>query len=78
MQLNELVSKISRLPDFKQQEVFDFVAFLEARYASNPAGETTPDWSDQQFKAMSVDQAMHGLADEPDIYTDADIKEIWS
>lgn len=78
MQLNELVKKISRLPDVKQQEVIDFVAFLEARYASNTAEEAAPNWSDQQFKVMSLDQAMQGLADEPDIYTDADIKERWS
>ncbi|MCK7545313.1 DUF2281 domain-containing protein [Marinobacter bryozoorum] len=76
MQLDELVSKVSRLPPSCQQEVLDFVAFLEQRYG-HPANDEQLDWSDKQFKDMSVQQAMRGIEDEPDLYTAGDLKERW-
>ncbi|WP_019894931.1 DUF2281 domain-containing protein [Hydrogenovibrio halophilus] len=79
MQLNELVEKINRLPDLKRQEVADFVAFLETRYANDATKDSSPAaWHDQPFKSMSIDQAMVGLDDEPDLYTEADLKAHWS
>lgn len=76
MQLDELVSKVSRLPPSRQQEVLDFVTFLEQRYG-HPANDEQLDWSDKQFKDMSVQQAMRGVEDEPDLYSDDDLKERW-
>jgi len=76
MQLEELIAKVSRLPAFRQQEVIDFVSFLEARYGDAEHGEPA-DWSEQQFRTMSVEQAMRGLEDEPDLYSEDDLKERW-
>ncbi|WP_372973080.1 DUF2281 domain-containing protein [Marinobacter sp.] len=76
MQLDELVSKVSRLPPSRQQEVLDFVAFLEQRYG-HVTNDEQPDWSDKQFKDMSVQQAMRGIEDEPELYSDDDLKERW-
>lgn len=73
MQMDELISKVSRLPDTCQQEVLDFVAFLEQRYGN--LSETHADWSERQFTAMSVDQAMRGMEDEPELYSEDDLKE---
>ncbi|MGM0984700.1 MAG: DUF2281 domain-containing protein [Pseudomonadota bacterium] len=76
MQLDELISKVSRLPVFRQQEVMDFVTFLEQRYGDPEHGEPA-DWSEQHFRIMSVEQAMRGLEDEPDLYSEDDLKERW-
>jgi HEPN domain-containing protein len=53
MQLEELILKVSRLPASRQQEVMDFVMFLEQRYGEHEQA----DWSEQQFRAMSIEQA---------------------
>lgn len=76
MQLDDLISKVSRLPPSRQQEVIDFVAFLEQRYGTATPDEQS-DWSDAQFKSMSVQQAMQGIEEEPDIYSEDDLKERW-
>ena len=76
MQLDDLIAKVSRLPPSRQQEVIDFVAFLEQRYGTDLPDETS-EWSDAQFKAMSIRQAMREIEDEPDIYTEDDLKERW-
>ncbi|MBS9402902.1 DUF2281 domain-containing protein [Halomonas sp. TRM85114] len=76
MQLEELIAKVSRLPTFRQQEVMDFVAFLEQRHGDSAQAEQA-DWSEQQFRAMSVEQAMRGLDDEPEIYSEDDLMERW-
>ncbi|MYL25144.1 DUF2281 domain-containing protein [Halomonas alkaliantarctica] len=77
MRLDELMAKVSRLPPFRQQEVMDFVTFLEQRDGENAPGKIPADWSEQQFQTMSLDQAMRGLENEPDLYTDDDVKERW-
>lgn len=76
MQLRELMTKVNRLPPECQQEVVDFVAFLEMRYGKGASPKHT-DWSEQQFQTMSIDQAMKGLEHEPDLYSDEDLKERW-
>ncbi|MCP1318597.1 DUF2281 domain-containing protein [Halomonas sp. 707B3] len=75
MQIEELINKVNRLPSLQQQEVIDFVTFLEQRYAKKDSSHV--EWTDEQFQAMSVEQAMRGLEDEPDIYSDDDLKERW-
>ena len=76
MGLEELIAKLSRLPSFRQQEVMDFVAFLEQRYGNAPE-HTHAEWSENQFQAMSLDQAMRGLEEEPELYSEDDLKERW-
>ena len=76
MQLNELLSKVRQLPAARQQEVMDFVLFLEQQCRQSKPGMPS-DWSDQAFNEMSVDQAMRGLEDEPEIYAESDLKERW-
>jgi hypothetical protein len=76
MRMEELLFRIRRLPAFRQQEVMDFVRFLEQRSGqSAEAGHA--DWSDETFQAMSIDQAMRGFDDEADLYSEADLQERW-
>ena len=76
MQLEELIAKVRRLPAFRQQEVMDFVTFLEQRYGTSTGDEPT-DWSEHDFQAMSIEQALRGLEDEPELYSEDDLKERW-
>jgi len=76
MQLEELMNVVSRLPPARQQEVIDFAAFLEHRYGDQ-ARTPHSDWSEGDFKVMSVKQAMRGLEEEPELYSDDDVKERW-
>ena len=76
MRFEELIAKVSRLPTVRQQEVMDFVAFLEERYGKAPEN-VEADWTENQFQAMSLDQAMRGLEDEPELYSEDDLKERW-
>jgi len=76
MQLEELISMVSRLPPARQQEVIDFAAFLEQRYATKNNQQQT-DWSEEDFKGMGAEQAMRGIEDEPELYSDEDIQEHW-
>ena len=78
MQLEKLFTQVSRLPAAKQQEVADFVAFLEARYASNDDANLVDEWSDQAFKDLSLKQMVQDQQEEADLYTDTDLKERWS
>ncbi|MCQ4322412.1 DUF2281 domain-containing protein [Stutzerimonas stutzeri] len=76
MQLEELITKVSRLSAARQQEVLDFVTFLEQRYGHQERADQA-DWSEKQFHTLSVEQAMRGLEDEPDLYSEEDLKERW-
>ncbi|WP_404416458.1 DUF2281 domain-containing protein [Vreelandella aquamarina] len=76
MRFEELIAKVSRLPTVRQQEVMDFVTFLEQRYGED-SENTEADWSENQFQAMSLDQAMRGLEQEPELYSENDLKERW-
>ncbi|WP_227715125.1 DUF2281 domain-containing protein [Marinobacter sp. 1-3A] len=55
MQLDELINRVSQLPPSKQQEVHDFVVFLEQRYAAKNQSSPTS-WTEQDFNAMSINQ----------------------
>ena len=78
MQIEELIAKVSRLPEFRQQEVLDFVTLLEQRYGhAEPAEAEQLDWSEQQFRAMSIEQAMRDDENEPDLYSEEDLMEKW-
>ncbi|MBB3332666.1 hypothetical protein BDK63_003566 [Halomonas campaniensis] len=78
MHLEELITKVSRLPESRQQEVMDFVAFLEQRYGqAEPAEAEQLDWSKRQFRTLSVEQAMRDAEEEPDLYSEDDLRERW-
>tara|TARA_R110001592_G_scaffold331658_1_gene614631 strand:- start:216 stop:449 length:234 start_codon:yes stop_codon:yes gene_type:complete len=76
MQLDELLTKIRQLPVVRQQEVMDFVLFLDQQCQPSKPG-THSEWTDQAFHVMSIDQAMRGLEDEAEIYSEDDLKEHW-
>ena len=74
----ELIERLQTLPREKQAEVFDFVEFLVAR--SGPlAGKSLDhvEWTDAEFSAMSIQQALRGIEDDPVAYTRDDLRERW-
>jgi hypothetical protein len=76
MQLEKLVNMVSRLPPAKQQEVMDFAVFLEQRYGEKDQAAVA-DWTEQEFRTLSTEQAMRGIEDEPELYSEEDVKEHW-
>lgn len=74
----ELIERLQSLPREKQAEVFDFVEFLVAR-SGLVAGKSIDhvDWTDAEFSAMSMQQAMRGIEDDPVVYTRDDLRERW-
>ncbi|WP_133512858.1 DUF2281 domain-containing protein [Candidatus Thiosymbion oneisti] len=68
MQLaKEILSHVKRLPESSQAEVLDFVKFLELK--------SEKDNGDQEWANISISNAMHGMEDEPSLYSINDIKE---
>ncbi len=67
-----ILEHLRSLPDSAQQEVLDFVKFLESRRAEL-AQEEDATWSD-----ISLASAMRGMEDEETPYTLADLKESFS
>lgn len=76
MQINELIAKVRQLPPGRQQEVMNFVLFLEQQSRQTALLDHI-NWAEQEFNTMSLEQAMRDLADEPELYTVADLKERW-
>lgn len=72
----ELIEKLETLPDEKRTEVFDFVDYLAARFASHRA-PAVDHWTDEEFADMAMQQALRGMDDDPVIYGDADLRERW-
>ena len=65
-----IAQKLALLPLEKQAEVFDFVEFIAVR--------SSIDWTDEQFQAMSLTQALRNQeADDPVSYSASDCREIW-
>jgi hypothetical protein len=74
----ELIERLRTLPQEKQAEVFDFVEFLSARaQGAEFSGLTRDDWSDTDFSALAMTQALRGIEDDPVVYTRADLQEQW-
>jgi len=76
MQLEKLIHVVSRLSPARQQEVMDFAAFLEHRYGEKKQ-TAVAGWTDHEFQSMSVEQAMRGIEDEPELYSETDVQEHW-
>jgi hypothetical protein len=70
----ELIEKLETLPDEKRTDVFDFVDYLAARFASREAA-AVDQWADREFADMAMQQALRGMDDDPVIYGDADLRE---
>ena len=74
----ELIERLQALPRDKQTEVFDFVEFLCARFGSpGEAIVAHGDWTDAEFSNMAMLQALHGIKDDPVVYTRDDLREQW-
>jgi hypothetical protein len=65
-----IVQRLKALPASVQQEVLDFVEFLESRRQERAVQEEDAAWS-----AFSLASAMRGMEEEETLYTLADIKE---
>jgi len=76
MNVATLIEKIQELPTDKQAEVADFVDYLSERFGQ-AAGGAAADWSMADFSRLSMTQAMRGLEEEPDLYSEDDLKERW-
>lgn len=79
MNLVELIERIKALPEDKRVEVYDFVEFLVWRESLSPTAREREhaDWSEADFSAMAMQQAMRGLEDEPALYDENDLVERW-
>ena len=64
----KIVEDLRVLPKSTQAEVLDFVEFLKTKAAT---GE------DANWSAFSLGQAMRGLEDEPSLYSEQDLKEVF-
>lgn len=76
MGYTDLIEKIKLLPRDKQTEVFAFVDSLMTQLASKPNSDMG-EWSEKDFRDMSMQQAMRGMDEDPITYTDKDLKERW-
>lgn len=77
MNYAQLIEKLRSLPSDKQVEVFDFVEFLIARFGDGSKIKQNHDWTDADFSFFSLGQALRGMEDEPEIYSQDDLKERW-
>jgi hypothetical protein len=76
MDYAELIEKLKALPDDKQAEVFDFVAYLAVRFTRQTTTGIDA-WSNKDFAVMSMQQALRGMEDDPVTNTDTDLQERW-
>ena len=64
-----IAADLQVLPESAQAEVLDFVEFLKAK---------TRTAEDADWSALSLAQAMRGMEDEPSLYSESDLKEIFA
>ena len=63
-----IIERLKSLPDMARREVLDFAEFLAARTQGHETRAEETQWSD-----LSLNSAMRGMEDEPEIYTRADL-----
>lgn len=68
-----IVQHVKELPEPVQNEVLDFVEYLETKTAVSGKNREDADWS-----AFSVSQAMRGMESEPSPYSMDDVKEVFA
>jgi hypothetical protein len=61
----QITQELQSLPEAIQREVLDFVEFLKARRLHV---------EDEGWSRFSLSHAMRGMEDEPDLYSNADIR----
>ena len=66
----EIIERVQRLPEPLQVEVLDFVDFLLAKTSGESGKEENRRWM-----GFSLQSAFRGMEDEPELYTDKDLKE---
>jgi hypothetical protein len=66
----EIVERVQRLPEPLQAEVLDFVEFLLAKTSGESGKEENRRWME-----FSLQSALRGMEDEPELYADTDVKE---
>jgi len=76
MNLTAFIEKLQGLPEDKQTEVIDFVDYLSSRFTREGV-RRHPDWTDGDFSLLSINQAMRGMEDEPELYAPSALKERW-
>lgn len=79
MNLAEFIERVKALPEDKRAEVYDFVEFLAWRESLSLTAreQERVDWSETDFSAMAMQQALRGLEDEPPLYDEGDLVERW-
>lgn len=65
-----IIQHIEALPEAAQNEVLDFVKYLESKSQHNILRE-----SDATWYSYSLASALRGMEDEPSHYTLSDVKE---
>ena len=74
----ELIEQLQTLPEDKRAEVFDFVAFLAARFGKDSDKPVAlEEWRDAEFSQMGMQQALRGMENDPVTYSLDDLKERW-
>lgn len=68
-----IIQHLESLPDSAQQEILDFVQFLEFRRKNSNLKKENMAWSN-----LSLSSAMRGMEDEETPYRLADIEEPFS
>lgn len=70
MLAKEIVERVQRLPEPLQAEVLDFVEFLLAK-ASGESGKG----ENREWMGFSLQSACRDMEDEPELYTDRDLRD---
>jgi Protein of unknown function (DUF2281) len=65
-----IVAEVDSLSDAEQAEVLDFVEFLAQKKRSAVGGAELRQWNE-----ASIESALDGMEDEPELYSLADVKE---
>lgn len=66
----KIVERLQELPEPLQAEVLDFVEFLLKKATDSAVRDEDRKWSE-----FSLGSALKGMEDEPQVYSEADLKE---
>ena len=66
----KIVERLQELPESLQAEVLDFVEFLLKKTTDRSSRD-----EDRQWSKFSIESALKGMEDEPELYSEADLKE---
>lgn len=62
--LQQIMQALLTLPPEKISEVWDFVAFLQERYAGTPSLDVSDTWTDQDMTDLSTASLMYARQSE--------------